>query len=166
MARSPSVTGSATGAATTPRNAVTGTTHTPRTTYTYDDDGNTTALAVADTTGGDVTRTTAWTYNSHNQVDTVTDPASRTTGYGYDVYGNRTDETAADANTYRYTYSPTGELLTSTLTKMPTAFAPASPSCWSGKCPSTLSASVTSASTKAARAASSFQAILGLPGSV
>ncbi|MCX3058378.1 LamG-like jellyroll fold domain-containing protein [Streptomyces beihaiensis] len=96
--------------------AVTGTTHTAKTTYTYDDDGNTTALAVSDTTGGEATRTTAWAYNSHDQVDTVTDPLGRKTGYGYDSYGNRVSENDADGNAYSYTYSPTGERLSTTLT--------------------------------------------------
>ncbi|MGV9566070.1 LamG-like jellyroll fold domain-containing protein [Streptomyces sp. NPDC003480] len=104
----------ATGPATT--DAVKGTTHTPQTTYTYDDDGNTTAQAVADTTGGDTTRTSAWTYNSHDQLDSVTDPANRKTTYSYDAYGNRTAQTDANGNAYTYAYSPTGELLTTTLT--------------------------------------------------
>ncbi|MGW3172997.1 LamG-like jellyroll fold domain-containing protein [Streptomyces sp. NPDC001153] len=96
--------------------AVKGTNHTPQTTYTYDDDGNTIAQAVADTTGGDTTRTSAWTYNSHDQLDSVTDPAGRKTTYGYDAYGNRTAETDPNGNAYTYAYSPTGELLTTTLT--------------------------------------------------
>ncbi|MEU6098622.1 LamG-like jellyroll fold domain-containing protein [Streptomyces sp. NPDC047079] len=96
--------------------AVSGTTHTAQTTYAYDDDGNTTSQAVADTTGGNTSRTTTWTYNSHDQVDSVTDPAGRKTTYGYDAYGNRASETAADGNAYSYSYSPTGELLTTTLT--------------------------------------------------
>ncbi|MEU9277184.1 LamG-like jellyroll fold domain-containing protein [Streptomyces sp. NPDC048341] len=92
------------------------TTHTARTTYAYDDDGNTTSVAVADTTGGDATRTTSWTYNSHDQVDSVTDPLGHETSYGYDAHGNRASETDADGNAYTYSYSPTGELLTTTLT--------------------------------------------------
>ncbi|WP_181647938.1 LamG-like jellyroll fold domain-containing protein [Streptomyces sp. WAC00263] len=92
------------------------TTHTPRTAYAYDGDGDITSVAVADTTGGDAARTTSWTYNSHDQVDSVTDPLGRQTSYGYDGYGNRASETGADGNTYSYSYSPTGELLTTTLT--------------------------------------------------
>ncbi|MFJ5535170.1 LamG-like jellyroll fold domain-containing protein [Streptomyces sp. NPDC093261] len=104
----------ATGPATT--DAVKGSTHTPQTTYTYDDDGNTTAEAVADTTGGDTTRTTTWSYNSYDQLASVTDAATRKTTYGYDAYGNRNAETDADGNAYAYAYSPTGELLSTTLT--------------------------------------------------
>ncbi|MFF3920173.1 LamG-like jellyroll fold domain-containing protein [Streptomyces sp. NPDC001852] len=104
----------ATGPATT--DAVKGTIHTPQTTYAYDDDGKTTSLAVADTTGGDQTRTTAWTYNSYDQLASVTDAVGRKTSYGYDAYGNRTSENDADGNAYTYAYSPTGELLSTTLT--------------------------------------------------
>lgn len=104
----------ATGPATT--DAVHGTTHTPQVTYTYDDDGNATAQTIADTTGGDTTRTTHWSYNSHDQLASVTDPAGRETTYDYDTYGNRTSENDADGNAYSYAYSPTGELLTTTLT--------------------------------------------------
>ncbi|MEU9245395.1 RHS repeat domain-containing protein [Streptomyces sp. NPDC048385] len=65
------------------------------------------SVAVADTTGGDATRTTSWTYNTHDQVDSVTDPLGHETSYGYDAYGNRASETDADGNAYTYSYSPT-----------------------------------------------------------
>ncbi|MFB8183276.1 LamG-like jellyroll fold domain-containing protein [Streptomyces sp. NPDC055966] len=103
-----------TGPATT--DAVAGTTHTPQITYAYDADGNTTSQAVADTTGGDATRTSSWTYNSYDQLASATDPANRATSYGYDAYGNRTTQNSPDGTAYAYAYSPTGELLTSTLT--------------------------------------------------
>ena len=45
------------------------------------------------------------------------------------------------------------------------ASAPRGPNCCSGRCPSSRWASVTRASTSAARASGSFQAIAGLPGS-
>ncbi|NVK80021.1 LamG-like jellyroll fold domain-containing protein [Streptomyces morookaense] len=103
-----------TGPATT--DAVTGTVHTPQTTYVYDADGKTTSQAVADTTGKDATRTSSWTYNSYGQLASATDPANRTTSYGYDAYGDRTAQTNPNGTSYAYAYSPTGELLTTTLT--------------------------------------------------
>ncbi|MBY8879933.1 LamG-like jellyroll fold domain-containing protein [Actinacidiphila acidipaludis] len=105
---------SRTGPATT--DAVTGTTHTPQATYAYDDDGDTTGVAVADTTGGDSTRSTTWGYNDQDQVSKVTDPAGDTTAFGYDLFGNRSEQTDADGSRYAFAYSPTGELLTTTLT--------------------------------------------------
>ncbi|NUS16386.1 MAG: hypothetical protein HOY69_34165 [Streptomyces sp.] len=103
-----------TGPATT--DAVSGATHTPQATYAYDDDGDTTGLTVADTTGGDTARTTGWAYNDHDQVASVTDPAGNTTRYGYDPFGNENEVTGPDGSHYALTYSPTGQLLTNTLT--------------------------------------------------
>ncbi|MFE3185527.1 LamG-like jellyroll fold domain-containing protein [Streptomyces violascens] len=102
------------GPATT--DAVTGTVHTLQTSYAFDDDGSTTSVQTADTTGGDKTRTSNWTYNTHDQVASTTDPLGRTTSYGYDNYGNRTTQTTPDGNAYTYAYAPNGELLTTTLT--------------------------------------------------
>ncbi|MEV5283126.1 HYD1 signature containing ADP-ribosyltransferase family protein [Streptomyces sp. NPDC052811] len=102
------------GPATT--DAVTGTLHTPQTSYAFDDDGNTTSTQTADSTGADKTRTSSWTYDAHDQTASATDPLGRTTTYGYDTYGNRTAQTTPDGNAYAYTYAPNGELLTTTLT--------------------------------------------------
>ncbi len=103
-----------TGPATT--DAVAGTTHTPQVSYAYDDDSDVTTQTLADTTGGDDPRTTSWTYNDHDQVKEVTDPAGRKTAYGYDGYGNLAERTDPGGDDYRFDYSPTGELLTTTLT--------------------------------------------------
>ncbi|MFR9794354.1 DNRLRE domain-containing protein [Streptomyces sp. MS06] len=102
-----------TGAATT--NAVTGEQHQAKTTYTYDADGNQLTEAVADTAGGDATRTTAYTYDAHGRVATVTDPEGRTEAYGYDAYGHRTSRSMAGAYSYRSTYTALGKLATRTL---------------------------------------------------
>ncbi len=95
--------------------AVTGTVHTPRTTDSYDDDGDLLSQAVSDLTGGDRTRTTLWHYDAQDRVDSSTDPAQRTTGYGYDAYGDVDSRTDPDGDDYSFLYSPTGELLTTTL---------------------------------------------------
>ncbi|MGW8329913.1 RHS repeat-associated core domain-containing protein [Streptomyces sp. NPDC055897] len=102
------------GPATT--DAVTGTVHTPQTSYTYDDDGNTLSEQTADSTGSDKARSHSWTYDAHDQVASATDSLGRTTTYGYDNYGNRTAETTPDHNAYTYSYAPNRELLTTTLT--------------------------------------------------
>ncbi|MEU6227582.1 LamG-like jellyroll fold domain-containing protein [Streptomyces sp. NPDC047042] len=97
-------------------NAVTGTTvHTPRTTYTYDADSDVITKAVADTTGGDATRTTHYTYDAGDRVKTVTDPANAVTQYTYDAFGRQATWTDPAGTTYRYGYSATGQLVTTTM---------------------------------------------------
>ncbi|WP_406642519.1 DNRLRE domain-containing protein [Amycolatopsis sp. WGS_07] len=96
--------------------AVTGTTHTPRTSYTYDADGNVLTQATADTTGGDATRTTTNTFNPHDQLASTTDPANRTTSYGYDSYGNRTSTTDPAGNTYSDSFDANRHRTATTLT--------------------------------------------------
>ena len=57
---------SVTGPAVT--NRVTDATHTSRTSYGYDPDGNLLTRSVADSTGGDATRTTAYAYDGHGEL--------------------------------------------------------------------------------------------------
>ncbi|MCH5672358.1 LamG-like jellyroll fold domain-containing protein [Streptomyces gilvus] len=102
-----------TGPATT--DAVRGVTHTPKTTYTYDADGDLKSSSTADTTGHDTTRTTGYDYDDNDRVKTVTDPAGSVTRFTYDSFGRKSTETNAAGTTYRYDYSPTGHLLTTTL---------------------------------------------------
>jgi large repetitive protein len=96
--------------------AVTGTTHTPQVSYTYDPDGNVIQEATADTTGGDTTRTVITAYGSNDRPSSVTDPDGNKTTYKYDAYGNKTTETDATGSIYQYTYTPTGLPLSTTLT--------------------------------------------------
>ncbi len=96
--------------------AVTSIVHTPKTTYSYDADGDLTGRSTADTTGHDTTRTTGYGYDDHDRVTSVTDPANLVTHYTYDDFGRQATETDPGGNTYRYDYSATGQLLTTTLT--------------------------------------------------
>ncbi|GAA2773174.1 hypothetical protein GCM10010440_74820 [Kitasatospora cinereorecta] len=85
--------------------AVTGTTHTRKTTLTYDTDGNQTSQTTADTTGGDTPRTTTWTYNTtNNLLNKTTDPAGRTTTLQYDTLGNLTKKTDPAGTQWTYAY--------------------------------------------------------------
>ncbi|GDY33450.1 hypothetical protein GTS_50830 [Gandjariella thermophila] len=95
--------------------AVTGTVHTPQVSFTYDPDGDVLTRTVSDTTGGDTRRVTTNTYDTHDQLATTTDPASRKISYGYDGYGNRTSVTDPAGNVYAVTYDPDGHQLTTTL---------------------------------------------------
>ncbi|GAA4991350.1 hypothetical protein GCM10023205_74200 [Yinghuangia aomiensis] len=96
--------------------AVTGTTHTPLTTNTYDSDGNTLTITVSDTTGGDIARVTTRTYNGHNQVASIKDPMLRLTKYTYDAFGHPATKTDPTNAVYAYAYTDAGQLATTTLT--------------------------------------------------
>ncbi|MFF5340151.1 DNRLRE domain-containing protein [Streptomyces althioticus] len=97
-------------------NAVTGTDHQARTTYTYDGDGKALTESVADLLGGDATRTTRHTYDTHGRLATLTDPEGGEETYAYDVYGRQTSRTLPGNRTFRYTYTALGQLATVTLT--------------------------------------------------
>jgi RHS repeat-associated protein len=115
-------------------NQVSGATHTLQSAYSYNTDGNLLSLTQSDLTGSDPARTTSYTYNDHDQVATVTQPAGATTGggsqsqgapnpypqgavtgYEYDSSGNLTGVTDPDGNVYRYTYNEYNEVLAETL---------------------------------------------------
>ncbi|MFF7633641.1 LamG-like jellyroll fold domain-containing protein [Kitasatospora sp. NPDC008050] len=97
--------------------AVTGTIHTPKTSWTYDADGDKTSRTTTDATGGDQPRTTTWAYNAANDhLASTTDPAGSKTSYTYDTYGNTATKTDAAGTTYAYTYSPQRWLQQSAIT--------------------------------------------------
>lgn len=98
------------------RNEVTGTDHQARTTYAYDEDGRVLTESVADLLGGDTTRTTTRTYDTHGRPVTLTDAEGGQETYGYDAYGHQTSRTMPGRGTFRYTYTALGQLATTTLT--------------------------------------------------
>ncbi|MDQ6719298.1 MAG: DNRLRE domain-containing protein [Candidatus Dormibacteraeota bacterium] len=72
------------------RNPITGVTHTAVTTSTYDPNGNLKSVALSDSTGGDVTRTTTYSYDGDDRVSTITNPEGGITTTSYDALGNPT----------------------------------------------------------------------------
>ncbi|MFJ9612047.1 LamG-like jellyroll fold domain-containing protein [Kitasatospora sp. NPDC101176] len=91
--------------------AVTGAKHTRQATTAYDVDGNQVSQTVADTTGGDPSRTTTWTYEPDtSRVKQVKDPGGHLTSFTYDRYGNVATQTDAAGTTYSYSHSPMGQL--------------------------------------------------------
>jgi RHS repeat-associated protein len=115
-------------------NSVTNVAHQLEDTYAYDADNNLLTKTESDLTGRDPSRTTTYTYNDHDEVATITQPAGATaggtsqsqgassanpggatTGYGYDAFGNVTQVTDPNGNQYRYAYNeyqePTQEIL-------------------------------------------------------
>jgi YD repeat-containing protein len=85
--------------------AVTGTRHQRKTSYTYDPDGNLTQVKLEDLLGGDSARTMTFGYDDHGQVEQVTDPEGGETSYGYDPFGNRTFMVDAGDNRFEYAYT-------------------------------------------------------------
>ena len=94
---------------------VTGVVHTEVTSRTYDPDGDTLTTTVSDATGGDASRTTTDTYDSHGNLASVTDALGNKTTYTYDALGDRVSETNPAGVTTDYTYDAAGNLLTTTL---------------------------------------------------
>ena len=115
-------------------NSVTNATHQLEYSYSYDDDNDVLTSGESDVSGGDPSRTTTYTYNDHDEVATVTQPAGATTGgtaqsdgaasgnpdgattgYDYDAFGDVTQVTDANGNQYRDAYNeyqePTQETL-------------------------------------------------------
>jgi RHS repeat-associated protein len=95
---------------------ITGAVHTAQTTTVYDADGDITSQTVADTTGGDASRTHGISYDGFDRVASKTDASNNTTTFSYDSYGNKTAETDPLGTKMSYTFDPNGRLLTQVLT--------------------------------------------------
>jgi large repetitive protein len=94
---------------------VTGAVHTAKISTTYDADGDVTGQTVADTSGGDASRSVSNTYDSHDLLATSTDAAQSATRYTYGPYGDLASETDPAGNITDYVYDADGRLLTTTL---------------------------------------------------
>ncbi len=103
----------ATGAAV--ENEITGVTHTARTTYGYDPDGNKLSEAVTDLTGGDPERKTVYGYDGFGRLESVTDPEGGITRQSWNALGQKTSSTDARGTVTAYGYSKRGEPTTTTL---------------------------------------------------
>ena len=88
---------------------VTGAVHTRSPRYTYDADSDVLTSTVSDSTGGDPSRTTTSTYNSHGQAATMTDPMGNVTSYTYDPMGNLATTTDPSGVVTAYAYDADGE---------------------------------------------------------
>ena len=64
-----------------------------------------------------VEASTAYVYNSANELAAVIDPDGHTTEYGYDSAGDRTSEKDADGDETKWTYDSTHDLQTMTTPK-------------------------------------------------
>ncbi len=97
-------------------NAVTGDSHQASTNYTYDADGRVLTETVTDLVGTDEPRTTTRTYDGHGRLKSVIDAEGQSESYTYDVYGNQATRTMPGGETFRYEYTPRGDLAEAILT--------------------------------------------------
>ena len=87
---------------------------TPNTTYTYDPAGRLAAVTQTLSTapGGHIV--TAYGYDIHGNLTSVTDPNGNVTSYLYDDFGRMISQTSPVTGTTSYSYDPAGNLITST----------------------------------------------------
>ncbi|WP_336205419.1 LamG-like jellyroll fold domain-containing protein, partial [Nonomuraea sp. LPB2021202275-12-8] len=97
------------------KNQITDVTHTARTSYIYDPDGNLLTETVADLTGGDTERLTSYTYDGFGRQETATDPAGGVVRASWDKFGLQTSLTDELGAVFGYAYTKRGELATRTL---------------------------------------------------
>src|SRR6185437_11118197 len=83
--------------------------------YTYDADSDALSKTVSDSTGGDPSRTTTSTYNTHGQLATTTDPMGNVTSDTYDAMGNLATTTDPSGVVTAFTYDADGKPLTTTV---------------------------------------------------
>ncbi|MFI7643439.1 polymorphic toxin-type HINT domain-containing protein [Nonomuraea sp. NPDC049400] len=97
------------------KNEISGVTHTAKTSYTYDPDGNTLTETVTDLTGGDPERTTTYTYDAYGHQETSTDPEGGVVRTSWDKLGLQTALTDELGSVFGYAYTKRGELASRTL---------------------------------------------------
>ncbi|MFE9751445.1 DNRLRE domain-containing protein [Saccharothrix saharensis] len=85
--------------------AITGVTHTRRTTVDYDADGRQVRVEVSDLSGGDEARVNTVSYDAHGRVDRITDPLGGETSQGYDAFGNLTWTVNAKGVRHEFAYT-------------------------------------------------------------
>ncbi|MDX3531414.1 DUF6531 domain-containing protein [Streptomyces sp. ID05-39B] len=97
------------------RNEITGVTHTPVITRSYDEDGHLLSESTKDTTGGDATRTATHHYDARGLNDSVTDAEQHTTLLEHDELGRVTGMTDAAGTHFTYTFTARGQHATTVL---------------------------------------------------
>ncbi|MFI6705384.1 LamG-like jellyroll fold domain-containing protein [Nonomuraea sp. NPDC050478] len=96
-------------------NEITDVTHTAQTRNVYDADGNVTSQTVADLTGGEPDRVTAYTYDSHGRQETITGPEGGVVQQVFNTRGWLTSVTDPRGTVIESGYSKRGELISRTL---------------------------------------------------
>ncbi|WP_343948126.1 RHS repeat-associated core domain-containing protein [Nonomuraea longicatena] len=110
------------------KNEVSGLTHTKKTTFAYDPDGNKLSETVTDLTGGEAARETVFTYDTRGRLETTTGPEGGVVRQAWNTLGQLSQLTDARGTVTENGYTKRGELLNRTLkgwTGSPTAPQPA-----------------------------------------
>ncbi len=97
------------------KNEITDVTHTKRTTYVYDADGNKLSEKIADLTGGDAERTTVYTHDPFGRLETIIDPEGGVVRQAWNSLGQTVRVTDARGTIIDSGYSKRGELISGTL---------------------------------------------------
>ncbi|MGW4960625.1 RHS repeat-associated core domain-containing protein [Nonomuraea sp. NPDC004186] len=97
------------------KNEISGVTHTAKTSYTYDPDGNTLTATVSDLTGSDPARTMTYTYDAYGHQETGTNPEGGVVRTSWDKLGLQATVTDELGSVFGYTYTKRGQLATRTL---------------------------------------------------
>ncbi|WP_245899600.1 LamG-like jellyroll fold domain-containing protein, partial [Nonomuraea indica] len=97
------------------KNEITNVTHTKRTTFAYDGDGNKLSEKISDLTGGDAERATVYTYDPLGRVETVTDPEGGVVRQAWNTLGQLVRVTDPRGTVIENGYTERGQLHTRTL---------------------------------------------------
>ncbi|WP_329085406.1 LamG-like jellyroll fold domain-containing protein [Streptosporangium sp. NBC_01469] len=97
------------------KNEVTNVTHTAKTTFAYDADGNKLSETVTDLTGGDPERKITYAYGSSGRVETVTGPEGGVARVTWNAVGAKASLTDEKGTVSTYAYTKRGELASTTL---------------------------------------------------
>ncbi|MGJ6967826.1 LamG-like jellyroll fold domain-containing protein [Streptosporangium sp. G11] len=97
------------------KNEVTDVTHTAKTTYTYDVDGNPLTETLADLTGGDAARTTTYTYDAKGRLETMTGPEGGVARSTWNNTGAKASAADPLGAVFTYAYTKRGELASKTI---------------------------------------------------
>ncbi|GGO83687.1 hypothetical protein GCM10012289_77670 [Nonomuraea cavernae] len=97
------------------KNEISNVTHTKRTTFAYDVDGNKLSEKISDLTGGQAERVTAYTYDGLGRVATITGPEGGVVQQQWNSLGQLARVTDARGAVVEHGYSNRGELNTRTL---------------------------------------------------
>nr|WP_275888150.1 RHS repeat-associated core domain-containing protein [Nonomuraea lactucae] len=97
------------------KNEISDVTHTKRTTFAYDADGNKLSEKISDLTGGDAERATVYTYDPLGRAESITDPEGGVVRQAWNTLGQMIRVTDARGAVVEHGYSDRGQLVSRTL---------------------------------------------------
>ncbi|WP_113698467.1 RHS repeat-associated core domain-containing protein [Nonomuraea lactucae] len=97
------------------KNEISDVTHTKRTTFAYDADGDKLSEKISDLTGGDAERATVYTYDPLGRAESITDPEGGVVRQAWNSLGQMIRVTDARGAVVEHGYSDRGQLVSRTL---------------------------------------------------